>query len=78
MSFKIHSATHAARAGCTTVIALGREPGTLKRVLDAEPVGTRFVAIKDGAQSARDRNAPTVPHGKGAILTQPPKTDSNP
>lgn len=78
MSSKIHSATHAARAGCTTVIASGREPGTLMRVLDAEPVGTRFVAIKDGGQSDRDRNAPTVPRGKGATSTQPLKTDSTP
>jgi len=75
MSSKIRSATDAARAGCTTVIASGREPGTLKRILDAESVGTRFPAIRIGHQAV---NGSTASQSEASASPQPSKTDSNP
>lgn len=74
MSSKIRSATDAARAGCTTVIASGRDPGTLKRILDAELVGTRFLAINVGHPSAHEPNASASPDGEGTPSPQPSKT----
>jgi len=44
MKSKIEAATVAAKGGCHAVIASGREPGTLARVLAGEEVGTWFPA----------------------------------
>jgi len=43
MRTKVTAARLAARSGTATVIASGRDPGTVPRVLRSEPVGTLFV-----------------------------------
>jgi len=45
MRSKIRSASQAARAGCSAVIASGRDPDTLAQLFAAEPPGTWFPAI---------------------------------
>jgi glutamate 5-kinase len=45
MATKIEAAQLASRSGVTTVIAAGREPQVLRRILAGEQVGTRFEPI---------------------------------
>ncbi|MBI4591433.1 MAG: glutamate 5-kinase [Candidatus Rokubacteria bacterium] len=47
MSTKLEAAQKAISSGIPMVIASGREPGTLRRVLRGEPVGTYFVPKGD-------------------------------
>lgn len=47
MSSKLHAAHIATRAGENVIIASGRRPDTLERILAAEPVGTLFLAQGD-------------------------------
>ncbi|OQX29500.1 MAG: glutamate 5-kinase [Spirochaeta sp. LUC14_002_19_P3] len=74
MATKLHAAEIAARAGCRTVIADGREPGTLIRILDGEETGTLFLAgPRMGARSrwilsARSRGSIRVDEGAMAAL----------
>ena len=44
MATKLHAAQIATGAGCEMVIVNGRNPEILYRVMDGEPVGTRFFA----------------------------------
>lgn len=74
MQSKIRSATHAARAGCTTVIASGREPHALERVFgDAKP-GTWFPAMGRLSPEHQWIAQAASPHGvlylKSNALTQ--------
>jgi glutamate 5-kinase len=45
MRSKIRSASQAARAGCTAVIASGRDGDTLQRLFSSEPPGTWFPPV---------------------------------
>ncbi len=47
MSSKLQAAQKAASSGIPMVIASGREPGTLRRLLNGEPVGTYFLPRGD-------------------------------
>jgi glutamate 5-kinase len=54
MATKLQAARKAAAAGVPMIIASGREPGVLKRIVDGEPVGTYF-APKAARLGARKR-----------------------
>jgi glutamate 5-kinase len=54
MATKLQAARKAAAAGVPMIIAGGREPGVLKRIVDGEPVGTYF-APKAARLGARKR-----------------------
>src|SRR5467141_1636025 len=54
MATKLQAARKAAAAGVPMIIASGREPGVLRRILDGEPVGT-FFAPKADRLGARKR-----------------------
>src|SRR5467141_1858153 len=47
MATKLQAARKAADAGVPMIIASGREPGVLRRILDGEPVGTYFAPKAD-------------------------------
>jgi len=47
MATKLQAARKAAAAGVPMIIASGREPGVLRRILDGEPVGTYFAPKAD-------------------------------
>ncbi|PYM93949.1 MAG: glutamate 5-kinase [Candidatus Rokuibacteriota bacterium] len=78
MATKLQAARKAAAAGVPMIIASGREPGVLRRILDGEPVGTYF-APKADRLGARKRwiafavppqGRLTVDAGALAALTQ--------
>jgi glutamate 5-kinase len=52
MRTKVQAAQMVQRAGATTILANGSEPDVLSRLLDGEPLGTRFVPASAGAESA--------------------------
>jgi glutamate 5-kinase len=54
MATKLQAARKAAAAGVPMIIASGREPGVLRRIVDGEPVGTYF-APKAARLGARKR-----------------------
>ncbi len=54
MSSKLHAASIATRAGENVIIASGRQPDTLQRILAAESVGTLFLA-QGASVTARKR-----------------------
>jgi glutamate 5-kinase len=47
MATKLQAARKAAAAGVPMIIASGREPGVLRRIVDGEPVGTYFAPKAD-------------------------------
>jgi len=53
MATKLQAAQFASRSGVTTVIAGGREPDVLKRVVDGEEIGTRIEAVTDHLESRK-------------------------
>jgi len=53
MATKIEAAQLASRSGVTTVIAAGREPDVLARIMDGEQIGTRFEAASDHLESRK-------------------------
>ena len=66
MITKIHAVEVAARAGCRTVLADGREKDILIRILDGEEIGTLFLAgEKIGARARWILGA--IPRGEIAI-----------
>jgi glutamate 5-kinase len=65
MASKLGSAAVAARGGCGVVIASGREPGTLSRVLGGESIGTWIPPC--GRLLARDRWIAFSPVARGHL-----------
>ncbi|MBZ0114280.1 MAG: glutamate 5-kinase [Thermoanaerobaculia bacterium] len=65
MASKLGSAAVAARGGCGVVIASGREPGTLSRVLGGESIGTWIPPC--GRLLARDRWIAFSPVARGYL-----------
>jgi glutamate 5-kinase len=53
MATKIEAAQLASRSGVTTVIAAGREPNVLVRVMNGEKLGTRFEAANPHLESRK-------------------------
>ncbi|TNF47925.1 glutamate 5-kinase [bacterium] len=53
MSSKVMAAKRTARKGIPTVIADGRSPGNLTRILKAEPAGTLFLPARDKLASRK-------------------------
>lgn len=65
MATKIEAAQLASRSGVTTVIAAGREPNVLPRiVIDGEHVGTRFEQTVTRLESRKRWLLAEKPHGK--------------
>ena len=61
MSTKLEAARKVTSSGIPMVIASGREPGTLRRVLRGEPLGTYFVPRGDRLQGRKRWIAFAVP-----------------
>jgi glutamate 5-kinase len=55
MRSKIRCAQAAMRAGIPVTIANGRDPENLRRILNNQPVGTKFIPPETSRLSARDR-----------------------
>lgn len=53
MATKIQAARLASRSGVPTIIAAGREPNVLARILNNEPIGTRFEATTSQVESRK-------------------------
>jgi hypothetical protein len=53
MVTKIEAAQLASRSGVTTIIAAGREPNVLTRIIAGEEIGTRFEAAADHLESRK-------------------------
>jgi glutamate 5-kinase len=53
MQTKIHAADLATRGGAAVVIASGAAPEVIRRVLDGEPIGTRFPPIASRLESRK-------------------------
>ena len=64
MTTKIQAAQLASRSGVTTVIAAGREPDVIRRIVDGETVGTRFEQTVSRLESRKRWLLAEKPHGK--------------
>jgi len=62
MSTKLQAAQKAGASGIPMVIASGREPGTLPRLLKGEPVGTYFSRATTASRPASAGSRSLVPH----------------
>ena len=72
MRTKLQAAQTAARSGVETIIASGKEPNVLTRILQGEAVGTRFVATGTHLESRKrwlvtDRTQGSVSIDAGAV-----------
>ncbi|MEL6408381.1 MAG: glutamate 5-kinase [Chloroflexota bacterium] len=71
MRTKLQAAQTATRSGVTTIIARGSDPLVLERILQGEPLGTRFAATGTHLESRKrwlltDRTEGTITIDKGA------------
>jgi glutamate 5-kinase len=64
MVTKLQAARLASRSGVTTVIAAGREPDVLPRLLRGEAIGTRIEAVVDHLESRKRWLVMEKPRGK--------------
>jgi glutamate 5-kinase len=53
MVTKLQAARLASRSGVTTIIAAGREPDVMQRILNGEPVGTRIEPVAGDLHSRK-------------------------
>lgn len=67
MTTKLQAADVARRAGADVVIAAGRAPNVISRIINGEPLGTRFVALENPLES-RKRWIFAGPKPTGAVL----------
>lgn len=63
MTTKLQAARLASRSGIPTVIAAGREPDVMKRILAGEAVGTRIEAVSSQLESRKRWLLTDKPHG---------------
>ena len=63
MMTKMQAAQLASRSGIATVIAAGREPNVIKRIIAGEEVGTRIEAVADHLESRKRWLLLEKPHG---------------
>jgi len=75
MVSKLHAALRATRAGIELVIANGREPHVIERVVRGERLGTRFLATEEGL-SSRKRWLAFAPVAAGAVRVNDGARDS--
>jgi glutamate 5-kinase len=72
MVTKIEAAQLASRSGVTTIIAAGREPNVLTRIIAGEEIGTRFEAAADHLESRKRWLLAEKPRGEiGWMLELP-------
>ena len=67
MATKLQAADVARRAGADVVIAAGRAPHVVSRIVNGEPLGTRFVALENPLES-RKRWIFAAPKPAGAVI----------
>lgn len=71
MKSKVSAAKIATRMGAHTVVAQGREPGVIRRIMAGEEIGTLFVANARGRVNARKQWLGFAAHPRGVLTVDP-------